>query len=1037
MATDGENDRSWQNVISSNLSAAGSEVDFEEISQRFTEEYRKGKEPSIEEYAERYPEFASDILELFPSMLILEKGGKSASISGLGYASPTKDRPKLERLKNFKILREIGHGGMGVVYEAWDETLERMVALKVMKIFPGEKEETLLRFQREARIAGQLHHTNIVPVYDCDVADDQFYYAMQLIDGRSLDQYLRMKEKDTPRTFETPRKRLGKFSRWFRERRSEIREAFINPDKTDIQSATTEFMSELPEHAAFDVDDDGDVQEMLVAQNSPLTDDDLFEAHSSLMTIRIESANYYQHVADLGIQAADALRYAHRHHVVHRDIKPSNLIVDRHGCLWITDFGLARSMEENDNQLTRNGQFLGTLRYLAPEALKSQFSPKSDVYSLGLTLYELMTLTPAYGESQYAKLIAQVTAGSPIQPRKINPKIPRDLETIVLKAIDYNPENRYTAGEMADDLRRFIEDRPIKARRVLFPELLWRWARRNKLVAGLVSIVILLALFVLTALGVFNVRLNSEIAEKNAESTRAQTNLTLALEAFDEIFTRLLSDSDVGTFNLLDDSGAIYGSFANVSISRQESEALDEMLDFYVKFAYANRETDNNLDLQLRSAQAFYRSGLIRVMQAKLGSISAFDQSFQFYIRSLESAQSPEQRRQIAYETASLVIRIMDSSPPDRDVSKFEKYCEKALDALERVDEDNAIDEITAPLVTSQTDRLKAQLRFARSVHRMKSVRRDRQSVESLFSEIIASMPSPTQIERQQRDLDFVFEFIQRLGTPDTSSDLELIAGYYTVLALWRSTLRQTEEAFAAYRKGANIVAGYKEKYPGSIEALNVSLGLEYAKLRTVFECQIYNADEGMRRVAIEEFRKLEDKITNMASEDPNASGNVRFVFSKIIGYTILARLEASLAAFDDSALERAERLLDVASDEAERFTVILPHFAPTHFMMKIQFFYTELFIREQRFDEAQARLESLDRLFNDWQERSLTRLDDMEKLRLSDEENDYERSLIEKTSSRIEELRVALKDSQKSLNSPNAPLSENVLDNQAANATK
>ena len=194
-------------------------------------------------------------------------------------------------------------------------------------------------------------------------------------------------------------------------------------------------------------------------------------------------AQYLRSVARIGVQVAEALEYAHQQGILHRDIKPSNLLLDAQGEVWVTDFGLAKA--QDSDELTRTGDIVGTLRYMAPERFDGWSDPRSDVYALGATLYELLTLRPAFDESDRVKLIEHVLHESPTPLRQLDRRIPRDLETIVLKALAKEPGERYaTAGQLAEDLRRFVAGKPILARRSSAIERLWRWSKRNPLVAG-------------------------------------------------------------------------------------------------------------------------------------------------------------------------------------------------------------------------------------------------------------------------------------------------------------------------------------------------------------------------------------------------------------------------------------------------------------------------------------------------------------------------------------------------------------------------
>ena len=227
------------------------------------------------------------------------------------------------------------------------------------------------------------------------------------------------------------------------------------------------------------------------AANGPPADSGVSSAilpgSSELSASSDPDRQFYRSVARIGIQVAEALEYANRQGILHRDVKPSNLLLDNHGNVWVADFGLAKTAEADD--LTHTGDILGTIRYMAPERFSGHCDARSDVYSLGLTLYELVALRPAYEASDRHTLMERVLHEEPERLKKLAPGVPRDLETIIAKAMARDPAGRYaTAAALAEDLRRFVEDRPIRARRISPAERLARWCRRNKVLAASIGV---------------------------------------------------------------------------------------------------------------------------------------------------------------------------------------------------------------------------------------------------------------------------------------------------------------------------------------------------------------------------------------------------------------------------------------------------------------------------------------------------------------------------------------------------------------------
>jgi tetratricopeptide (TPR) repeat protein len=329
---------------------------------------------------------------------------------------------------------------------------------------------------------------------------------------------------------------------------------------------------------------------------------------------------YWRSVARIGLQVAEALAYAHGQGILHRDIKPSNLLLDTQGTVWITDFGLAKTAADTDN-LTHTGDIVGTLRYMAPERFEGQADLRSDLYALGLTLYELLTLRPAFDESDRHRLIAQLMHDAPLRPRQVNRAIPRDLETVVLKATARDPVQRYqTPGEVAEDLQRFLDDRPIKARRESALHRGWRWCRRNREVAGLVmglSTVLLVGTAVSTWQAV-----RATQAERAAlrERDRAARNFTLAREAVDRYFTKVSENP----------------SLRAAALESLRKELLLQAKEFYEQFI---REQPEETGLQAELGSAYGRLGNIH---ATLGETAPAEANYRKAIAVFEELNRSE-----------------------------------------------------------------------------------------------------------------------------------------------------------------------------------------------------------------------------------------------------------------------------------------------------------------------------------------------------------------------------------------------------------
>jgi serine/threonine protein kinase len=421
--------------------------------QDYHQELEAGRRPDRRALADRFPDLADamapylDALDLFHAAapLLHEPSG------GRLPAAAVEPSPA-EPLGDYRIVRELGRGGMGVVYEAVQLSLGRRVALKVLPFAAAWDAKQLQRFKNEAQAAAQLHHPNIVPVYAVGAERGVHFYAMQLIDGQNL---------------------------------AVLIEALRGPRPTAG--------SRLP--GAASSADSGPIFNFDSASGSPAADTRP-ELAAELTTQRSQrSADFFRTIARLGAQAAEGLEYAHGLGIIHRDVKPANLLLDVRGNLWITDFGLAQF--HADGGLTQSGDLLGTLRYMSPEQAGGQralIDHRTDVYSLGATLYELLTLRPIFEGADRQALVYQILHEEPRSPRSMDRSIPPELETIVLKAIGKSPAERYlTARDLADDLQRFLEDRPIHARRPSLAEKTTKWARRHKAVVASAIAVLLLS----------------------------------------------------------------------------------------------------------------------------------------------------------------------------------------------------------------------------------------------------------------------------------------------------------------------------------------------------------------------------------------------------------------------------------------------------------------------------------------------------------------------------------------------------------------
>jgi WD40 repeat protein/serine/threonine protein kinase len=491
----------------------------------------------LQEYIDRCPDLADEIRELFPALVEVERV-KEDRPERPGAAETAAALPPLGQVGDYRMIREVGRGGMGVVYEAEQISLGRRVALKVLPRQVSSDLKTLARFRREARSAAQLHHTNIVPVFEVGKDGEVSYYAMQFIQGQGLDTVIdelrRLKElahrtgsarvpdrPEPPIPAGTTAPAPSHTAQVSKVAQSLLMGRFAAQPPGGAESEATDASLDGCDVEATNALAPGD-QPRSTFTSPPASV--VLPGGSQLSAVESGRRPFYRSAAQIGRQVAAGLAYAHARGIVHRDIKPSNLLLDTQGVVWITDFGLAKA---SDDGLTQTGDILGTIRYMAPERFRGEGDGRADVYALGLTLYELLTLRPAFDSPDRLQLIEQIKTEDPHRPRALDSRVPRDLDTIVLKAIAKDPKERYpSADAMGEDLRRFLEDRPIQARRASSAERLLRWVRRNKLVAGLLAslLVTLVAGFLISTVQWFRAEAN---ANRAIEETR-RTHLSLA-----------------------------------------------------------------------------------------------------------------------------------------------------------------------------------------------------------------------------------------------------------------------------------------------------------------------------------------------------------------------------------------------------------------------------------------------------------------------------------------------------------------------------
>lgn len=453
----------------------------------------------LEDLAGQHPHIAEQLASLGEGIATIHRatqhfGTNEADGSASGSVPP-------KQLGDFRLEREIGRGGMGVVYEAHQISLGRTVALKVLPFAAVWDAKQVARFQNEARAAAQLNHPNIVPVFAVGEEQGVHFYAMQYIAGQSLDVRLARGKAHAKATMEAGLTKAA-------------------CDTSVVRIAQPDACFRDGEAAA----------------------ETECERRSGNWSIGRDGC---RDIARLGADVAEALHHAHECGVIHRDVKPSNLLRDEHGKAWVADFGLARF--QASVSVTMTGDVVGTLRYMSPEQAagrQAEVDARTDVYGLGATLYELLAGQPAFPADDRQQLLHDITSRDPVPLRTLNPGVPRDLETIVHHSLAKSREDRYfSAHDMAIDLERFLEGRPPLAQRPSLLDHVQKWLFRHRAVAT-VAVVFMVLLTIVSGAGVLLLARESRakqaalaLAEENLD--QAQRNLHQAQEVVDRFGAQL------------------------------------------------------------------------------------------------------------------------------------------------------------------------------------------------------------------------------------------------------------------------------------------------------------------------------------------------------------------------------------------------------------------------------------------------------------------------------------------------------------------
>jgi|HubBroStandDraft_6_1064221.scaffolds.fasta_scaffold24982_3 serine/threonine protein kinase len=620
---------------------------LEALAAEFVARRRRGERPTIDEYVANHPDLAEPIRDLFPTIGVLEDVREQQNASPDDRGLPR--RAKLTRLGDFRIVREIGRGGMGIVYEAVQESLRRRVAVKVLATRSPLDDKDRQRFLREARTAGQLHHTNIVPILGAGEEDGFDFYVMQYIDGIGLDAVLSRLRIDDDLDPNAVR-----LSSYWHVRTSGSGNTTPTKTKLDPQAA-----------GADGYPDSGAPRDPLPP--APGSDAPI----GGTQPLRQICKTYWHDVALVGLQVAEALDYAHGQGTLHRDIKPANLLLDVHGTTWVADFGLAKGIEHE--VLSRTGEVLGTLLYMAPEQWRGKSDARSDIYSLGVTLYELLTLrVPCQIPDRMKSLGPSGLQPTIVPPRKLAPSLPVDLETIVMTAMAEEPEHRYqTAAALAADLARFLEDRPISMRPPTLRERWSRWRRRNPAAAALSVVATSLALLVAVVLSVAYVQTRASLARESTERQRAEKTLATSLQTLENVFRHLVPEQIGQTRELTITSadGLSAPSMGTQPVVSPETAALlEDLRKVYDELGSAG---GTSLSLSMDAARATRRLGDI---YGRLGNIDRAESAYGQSIAKYQSLSAQDSTGQAILEIARLHndLGSIYGRKPDPDKSQHE-----------------------------------------------------------------------------------------------------------------------------------------------------------------------------------------------------------------------------------------------------------------------------------------------------------------------------------------------------------------------------